>query len=163
MSSLTDKIDLLIKGIPLHQLEKAAEEITDSYRDHEWFLSDLHAKVYAVVRMPATKAVIERVFKEVPFAKSLLDFGSGPGTASFATDIEQITFVEHNPHFRQISQALGARGVFGELEQPHDISLLSYSLGEVEKKKKLLDQLWDLSLKALVIIEPGTPEGYKTF
>ena len=44
-----------------------------------------------------------------------------------------------------------------------DLALLSYSIGEIEEKfwVPLLQNLWDKVKSTLIIIEPGTPAGYK--
>ena len=48
------------------------------------------------------------------------------------------------------------------IEQKADLVISSYVLNEVkrEEKNKILEKLWNATEKLLLIIEPGTPEGY---
>ncbi len=76
--------------------------------------SDTAALAYAIARMPATYAATRRALfaltqRAPDFApRSLLDFGAGPGTATFAAlslwpSLEAVTLVEPNAHMRALA------------------------------------------------------------
>ncbi|MFN0064970.1 MAG: small ribosomal subunit Rsm22 family protein [Chlamydiales bacterium] len=156
-------IDPFLQEIPLTELKEACFQLTENYLTGKWRLNYAAKIAYLAVRLPATLAVMQRIFQEVPKGDSLLDFGAGPGTSSYGTDIEHITHVEHDPEFIEIGKKLHSRGSWTENlpDQPHDIVLLSYSLGEIPARQRcdLLELLWERTKIALVVIEPGTPVG----
>jgi len=76
---------------------------------------------YLVARLPATFAAVARVLGELAARRpafsptSLLDAGSGPGTASWAAaaqwpGLEAVTFLDSSPHFLDLAAALSRRG-----------------------------------------------------
>lgn len=148
------------------------------------------ALAYAVSRMPATYAatreVLGRLMERVPgFAPvSALDAGCGPGTASFALAdafpaIAAITQLDRNTAFLALACELAAEAGLAGLETPRqvqadltgierlsdpaDLVVLSYALTELADAAlpRLLAALWAGCTGALVIVEPGTPEGYR--
>ena len=48
-------------------------------------------------------------------------------------------------------------------KQKYDLVIAAYSLNELNEKdrKSIIDSLWEITDKMLIIIEPGTPVGYK--
>ncbi len=144
---------------------------------------------YAAYRLPATyaavssalHAVFERRLDFTPH--SLLDVGSGPGTGMWAAldvwpDIETITLLERDRHMASWGQALAASSPTPALSQAHwhaiditrswrenpsDLVMASYVLGELPESRQvpLVAALWEHTLEVLVLIEPGTPEGFK--
>ena len=134
-----------------------AARLSKLYRSGEWGLDPELAAAYLAVRFPATQAVVKRVMEEAPAGESLLDFGAGPGSD---LDYSKITRVEHNAHILKIGQKRHPQDSWltSLPDEPHDIVLASYSLGE---SPEMTSKLWPLAKKALVIIEPGTPEGYR--
>src|SRR5437016_4510206 len=51
---------------------------------------------------------------------------------------------------------------FKELvEVKADLAIFSYSLGEINEIEVVLKKLWQFPIETFVIIEPGTPTGYK--
>lgn len=150
-------------------------------------LTRLSAIAYLAARLPATYGALESVFAQWrlvdPSAAphSLLDVGAGPGTGSWAAleafpTISRITAVEREAEMVRLGQELAAggdspvlRGVCWErvdlmtgVHQPHDVGLLAYTLGEVasDRRGRLIRALWEASQTALIIVEPGTPEGF---
>lgn len=142
---------------------------------------------YLVARLPATFAAVSRVLAELrarrtEFApRSLLDAGSGPGTASWATlalwpDIENVTFVDNHPEFLILASALAAQGSaplaaarqlrssFAALprETSADLVIAAYALAELPLASagEAAAALWSAARQALVLVEPGTPQGF---
>ena len=111
---------------------------------------------YLVARLPATYAAVSRVLAEVAALRpgfapaSLLDAGSGPGTASWAAaevwpGLERVTFLDTMPEFLKLAAALAAHGpralasaeaVAGSMEAlPEavhaDLVVAAYALAEI--------------------------------
>lgn len=147
------------------------------------------ALAYAAVRMPATYAACVRAFDlaagSVPdFAPRVhLDLGAGPGTAALAaravwSTIESQTLVEPNLHLRTLGAGIVADmveagpvvswrtdriEVLGEVNAPADLVTLSYVLAELSEAEieSRLNGLRGGLERLLVIVEPGTPQGYE--
>lgn len=142
---------------------------------------------YLVARLPATYAAVERVLSELRrhrpgFAPgSLLDAGSGPGTASWAAvtqwpDLAAVTFLDTAPAFlalaaelaRQGPGALPAarafRGSLLDLPQglAADLVVAAYAMAELPLAQAgpVAEGLWRASGQVLVLVEPGTPQGF---
>lgn len=142
---------------------------------------------YLVARLPATYASVSHVLAEVAALRpefrpqSLLDAGSGPGTASWAAaevwpGLDDITLFDSMPAFLSLAAALAAEGphpldkaraVTGSIEaMPEtlkaDIVVAAYALAEIPLPCIAIaaERLWAASGTMLVIAEPGTPAGF---
>lgn len=142
---------------------------------------------YLVARLPATFAAIARVLSEVATLRpdlspaSLIDAGSGPGTASWAAleawdRIEAITFLDSSAAFLALAGDLARTGaealvaaspVLGRIEQlpdglSADLVVAAYALAELplEQAAAAAAGLFRASRQALVLVEPGTPRGF---
>jgi ribosomal protein RSM22 (predicted rRNA methylase) len=142
---------------------------------------------YLVARLPATFAAVQRVLSELARRRpdivpaSLLDAGSGPGTASWAAletwpGLEAVTFLDTSPSFLAVAAELArqgppglaaARALRGDIsELPQglgaDLVIAAYALAEVplDQTAAVAEGLWRASRKALVLVEPGTPQGF---
>jgi len=172
------------------ELARAAQELSqryrlDSGRFKERLKSPVERAAYLVTRLPATYAAVRVVFEEVNQRiggeiRTLLDLGAGPGVAAWAaaeifSSIEQITLIERDAEFLGLGKALAgasskaalreARWVQADLENqtelpPHDLVVLSYSLGELSSANSLIDKSWKAARVALAVVEPGTPRGF---
>jgi ribosomal protein RSM22 (predicted rRNA methylase) len=148
--------------------------------------SDIAA--YLVARLPATYAAaasaLEQVKKRAPdFApRAILDVGAGPGTASWAAveiwpGIESVTMLDHNPHFTAAARTLAdsspnAALINAEIiardiavltpSRQYDLVIASYAFAELGESKvdESVSRLWDACCGVLVIVEPGTPQGF---
>ncbi len=144
---------------------------------------------YLVTRLPATYAstlaAMEAVKARMPdFApRSVLDAGCGPGTASWAAlecwdGIKQMTLLDENDAMlgaaRKLLTFSGAEALRGAPiikggvpdhlpAQPHDLVVLAYALAELPEARwaGALSALWRGAASVLLIVEPGTPEGYR--
>lgn len=180
----------LLSSHKLSLFTKAFERISDRYRKETGFFLQTEEErlAYLFTRLPSTFAVACRVFQELKQrapdleVHSLLDVGAGPGTGMWAAieefqSLQKGTFIEKDASFASLGKQLIDRSANPFLQkaswhlmdmkeivnsEPHDVTLLSYSIGEVKEEhwKKLLSNLWGSTEKALVIIEPGTPGGY---
>jgi ribosomal protein RSM22 (predicted rRNA methylase) len=174
------------------ELTRAAADLTriyHAYRIANAFPTDAHRAAYLAVRLPATFAVLQRVFEEIvrlaPELRinSLLDLGAGPGTALWAAAqaFPQLTHaiaVERDAELVALAKRLAANA-----EQPalaaanfrqHDVLrdwqpvtadlvVLSYALGELREADQLttVQRGWESARQLLVVVEPGTPRGFR--
>ncbi|MDR6289275.1 ribosomal protein RSM22 (predicted rRNA methylase) [Inquilinus ginsengisoli] len=148
---------------------------------------DLAARAYLATRLPATYAAIRACLDAVAdlrpdFAPaSLLDAGAGPGTGFWAAaeawpDLAGATLLEGSAAFRD----WGARLAEGSALPPadwraadlaralpdlpaHDLVILSYVLDELapDRRAALVDGLWAATADVLLLVEPGTPAGWR--
>jgi ribosomal protein RSM22 (predicted rRNA methylase) len=183
-------IDRELDGIALADLARASEALSQRYRaevqDGRVHLADdAAARAYLTTRLPATFAAISAALSAVAEARpdfaprSALDAGAGPGTATWAAaqrwdSLEDATLVEASPAIRVVGERLGltvarvtwlaARldAALADLS-PSDLVLLAYVLDELPEATRapLIKQLWTLTTDTLLIVEPGTPTGWK--
>lgn len=152
--------------------------------------SDFDALAYAMVRMPATYAAVRAGLTQTinllpsDFApESILDVGAGPGTATWASldawpTVRGTAWIDRNAHLLalgrmlhtspgapQVELAVTAGGIASALGKAAaaDVVLASYALTEIApvQASALLARLWQLSGRLLVLVEPGTPDGFK--
>ena len=146
---------------------------------------DAAARAYLTTRLPATFAAISATLAAVAEARpdlaprSALDAGAGPGTATWAAaqqwdSLEDATLVEARSALRAVGERLGlalprVTWRAGKLDaalaglSPSDLVLLAYVLDELPEatREPLIRQLWTLTDDTLLIVEPGTPAGWK--
>lgn len=168
------------------ELRKAAELLSERYRGKSGggkplLNGELDALAYAAVRMPATFGAAARAL-ELTFGHfkgeigSVLDAGAGTGAASLAayllTGCGDVTCVEREQSMidmgEELSRRCGAefrwikRDVADGTERRADMVISAYCLNEMtpEGRRGALEKLWRAAEKLLVVIEPGTPEGF---
>jgi ribosomal protein RSM22 (predicted rRNA methylase) len=173
-------------------LRASAQRMSDSYRQggtSDVIRSDLDALAYAIVRMPATYAAVRAALAQtadiIPdyAPRSLLDVGSGPGTASWAAldtwpSLERAALIDSNPYLLALAAAFrespAAPSVALSTTRDSlaaalteaasaDMVMASYVLAELAGgvRAGVLDRLWTLSGRLLVVVEPGTPDGFR--
>lgn len=188
--SLRAAIDRELEGIALADLARASEALSQRYRaevqDGRLHLSDdMAARAYLTTRLPATFAAISTALAAVAEARpdfapgSVLDAGAGPGTATWAAagrwdSLENATLVEASPAIRSVGERLRlplarVSWIAGALDAAlanlpsRDLTLLAYVLDELPEAGRgpLIERLWSLTGDILLIVEPGTPAGWK--
>ncbi|XP_021757722.1 methyltransferase-like protein 17, mitochondrial [Chenopodium quinoa] len=117
---------------------------------------------------------------------NVLDFGSGTGSAFWALrevwpkSLERINLIEPSQSMQRAGVSL-VRDIkdlplvhsynkiqsltqdIKKAERAHDLVIASYVLGEIPSLKDriaIARQLWGLTRDILVLVEPGTPEGF---
>jgi len=187
---LKNVIESFAADTPVKKLISASNDISSRYRNESGsgkslISSETEALAYAVVRMPATIAAAgsameyaaERFDGEIT---SMLDVGAGTGACCWAAaelfpDIEQITCLEREKEMLSFGKKLMHDGDFpiecewinkdvtSPFDNKADLVTASYVLNELsaEKRELLVRKLWDSAIKLLVIVEPGTPVGFK--
>jgi ribosomal protein RSM22 (predicted rRNA methylase) len=176
----TARIDALLQGVSRKDLGRIVEKMSAAYRAGQssaQIAGRNEALAYLVARAPATYAaleeVLERVREVVPdlVPQSLLDVGAGPGTASWAArarwpDIA-VTMLDRNPAFRAlaaelIESATILSGDLGSLNSGADLVIANYVLAELPEGSaaQTARRLWDAAGRMLLLVEPGTPQGF---
>jgi ribosomal protein RSM22 (predicted rRNA methylase) len=151
--------------------------------------SESDALAYALARMPATYAAVVaslNALREIrpEFApQNLLDVGAGPGTATWAAAqafdcLDEFTAIDANPALRMLALDLvstearlhGFRYVQGDAfagfrdrTARADLVVASYVIGEMnaDRLAALTDLMWGATRDTLLVVEPGTPAGYR--
>ena len=148
---------------------------------------DIAAKAYLATRLPATYAAVRASLEATSEAlpnlapRTLLDIGAGPGTVLWAASdlwpsIEAATLFEASAAARKVGQMLAGENIAAEIrwlqgdvtvDLPDmaavDLVTMAYVMDEVAPAAlpKLIDRLWRLTADTLLIVEPGTPAGWR--
>lgn len=176
-------IEELSKRISLNELQASFQKVCHNYRNRIFapFNSNSERVAYLVYRLPATYAVLLHIFYQLKalypsFApKSVIDIGSGPGTALLAAgthfpEIKKAIAIERDQFFISFAKQVISYAVewcladiasYSPTDEVADLAIMSYSLGELtdtsfEKTLSILNRC-----RYIVIVEPGTKEGYK--
>jgi ribosomal protein RSM22 (predicted rRNA methylase) len=122
--------------------------------------------------------------------RSVLDLCAGPGSASWAAvetwpSIESLTQIDANAMLLQLGEKLAASAASpvlrtarriganllgtdilkeGAIDSTADVAVLSYALVEFRpaEQQRVLATAWRQCTGAVVLVEPGTPQGYET-
>ena len=187
-AALAAKLERVSRG----DLRERAQATSESYRGgggSDIIRSESDALAYAVARMPATYAAVQacltQTMRALPaFApESVLDIGSGPGTASWAgieawPSVQRLHWIERNdallalarslavaPGAPQIELTISKNDFTGTLADAGnaDVVMASYALTELAPSAAIatLERLWGMTGQLLVIVEPGTADGFQ--
>lgn len=187
-SELRFAIEQMLAGQDIKAMTASAEGISKRYRSESGtgrslVSSQRDTLAYAAVRMPATFGAVSRALEltmECCNAEisSVLDIGAGTGAASHAaqlvTGCGNITCIEREESMISLGkQLMQARGISAQwikrdisaadFDEKADMVLSSYCLNELSpsSREKAIQRLWNAAGKLLVIVEPGTPEGFR--
>lgn len=171
------------------QLKEASRRLSERYAQGSYEkapLAKLERYAYVLTRMPATRAAICSVLKELDerlpgwVPKSCADIGAGPATASWAAlsywpGIESFQLVEKDPQWIKLGQRLASshpilsKSSWSEQDLCHnltfaasDLLIASYALQELSSSSyaALAQALFSKTNGCLVLLEPGTPKGF---
>ena len=170
------------------ELSEATQLLSNAYRTGtgRGFKDHAQRAAYLATRMPATYAAIHGVLTGLRDSSisptSLLDLGSGPGTASWAASsvfdqLSSITMIEQDTEMLAISSRLAGTANHNALRSANhlarrfpisdhltsvDLVICSYFLGEMDLSDALLvaRNAWEATRQALVVIEPGSQRGF---
>jgi ribosomal protein RSM22 (predicted rRNA methylase) len=174
MDALQLSINRFLEQFDIKTLIKSSESLTACYRAGGSLRKKEDLIAYLTVRLPATYAALkETLIKLNP--GSLLDLGAGPGSAWWAAQAVwgppfAYTAYEREAQFISLGKQLGTEGTWKQGNilnishfDAHDWVLLSYLAAELpeETLSPLLDKCWKAAIKGIVLIEPGTPQGYQ--
>ena len=186
---LKDSINRLLSENKASNIIENAQTISNRYRKNDGkgkrlLTNESEAVSYVISRMPATYAAVYSVFKQIlanynEKMTSLLDVGAGTGTGTWAVNeienMSQITCLEIEKSMSNIGKKLMKNTALDnvqwksydilqdEIVEKADIVLTSYMINELpeQEREKVVLKLWQATDKLMVVIEPGTPEGFK--
>ena len=182
-------LEAKLHGRARDEIAARAAQISKTYRNSgnsRVIASEADALAYALVRMPATYAAVTACLNALlevrpDFAPiSLLDVGAGPGTASWAaaetfSSLQNFMLLDINAALQTLALELGREHArlaamtcrrdahaLDEAE-PADLVIASYLIGEVGETERhtLAERLWAKTRDMLLVVEPGTPEGFR--
>ena len=183
---LKDEIENISKNQSI-QIVKEAQEISKKYRENDGkgkklVTKESEAVAYAISRMPATYCAVYTALKYSlknykKDIKSVLDIGAGTGAATWAVsdlvNAEEITCLERETEMRKIGSKLMKQHMpnvewkefdltQNEIQQKADLVITSYVINELTEKDRqdAIIKMWNSTNDILIIIEPGTPEGF---
>ena len=175
------------------RLRAAAARLSEGYRENAapdaltTLSTDDQRAAYLAVRLPATYATAVAALgwaRESCSADihSVLDLGSGPGTALWAATevfptLDSATAFERNPRLIEIARRIAAnadRSVLRETnwlqgdltaaipEGAWDLVICCYALNELRESQRaeFIRKVWARTRNLLVVIEPGTKLGF---
>lgn len=186
--SLNAAIQRYRAGSRAGSLAGKTAQMSERYRHGGRSDDALDFNAYLTARLPATFAAVAYCLAELSRGnpqfspRSLLDAGSGPGTVSWAVaasypNISAVTFLDNNERFLELASNLAsqsehpalrqARALAGDInnlppELSADLVVAAYALAElpVSQSRKTAVALWQACKNTLLIIEPGTPQGF---
>lgn len=185
---LKEEIEKIVTENKFAQIIEESQEISKMYRENDGkgkrlVTKQSEAMAYAISRMPATYCAVYSVLSQClknynQEIKTVLDIGAGTGAATWAIknliDTEQITCLEREKEMRTVGSQLMKEELANvdwkefdlnkdEIEEKADLVITSYVINELseEYRKNAITKMWNATNGVLVIIEPGTPEGFK--
>lgn len=189
--NLKQELEKLLQGTKQRDLKEISENITKTYKNKTETGKKLVTKkeeilTYANVRMPATYcavySAIEYTMQLIDCkVKTLIDVGAGTGAAAWAAseilEIQDITSYEREEEMISLGKKLmktsdtnfkNAKWIKLDITEERikekaDLVIASYSLNELteEKRKSVIENLWNITNKILIIVEPGTPKSFE--
>ena len=179
-----------IEKISINQHAQIIEDsqlISKKYRENDGKGKKLVTKqsealAYAISRMPATYCAVHtalsHTFKNYnQDIKSVLDVGAGTGAATWVVtnlvQVDKITCLEREVEMRKIGNQLMKQHIpiaewkefdliQNDIQVKADLVITSYVINELTEadRKNAIIKMWNATNGILVIIEPGTPEGF---
>jgi ribosomal protein RSM22 (predicted rRNA methylase) len=190
-ATLVTILDRLSEGVSRTELARRASAISQTYRgggSSAVIATSSDALAYALARMPATYAAVAAALEAVQAARpdfapaSMIDLGAGPGTATFAAadafpSLDRFLLTDTNENLHALARLLmrsndrlrdnqyrlsSARAFLNGVDDA-DLIIASYVIGELaeEERAALAELLWRRTREVLLIVEPGTPDGYQ--
>ncbi len=187
---LENVIEEKLNHVKLTELKPYASKLSEKYmyqeRTGETLLNtEIEALAYSIMRMPATygavytalKHTLERIDANI---QSVLDIGAGTGATTWAIsellDTKNIQCFEREPVMLELGKSFMSQNpklkdiswdyidiVKDDLDVKADLVVTSYMLNEIkaENRKDVISKLINSSNHIILIIEPGTPEGFR--
>lgn len=172
-------------------LKENSKNISISYRENKrdgrrMLSKESEAIAYAIARMPATFGAVSSALEKTleiynPEINSVADIGAGTGTASIAVkeliDVDEIECFEREDAMIEIGKQIFHN--YGDIEnkvrwnkvditsslinKKYDLVVSSYMINEIKDEifNNIIERIWKLSNDMILIVEPGTVQGYK--
>ncbi len=186
--SLRKATQELARTVNPGELRTATQTLSDIYRQDTApppLRTQAERVAYTLVRMPATYAAVRAALNATSEClagwqpASLLDLGSGPGTAVWAAAeqfprMQSAVAIEREAAFTQLASELARTLRFppdwntSDLRSwtsagNYDLVIAAYSIGELtsEARTCLVNAAWEACTGTLVLVEPGTRRGFE--
>jgi ribosomal protein RSM22 (predicted rRNA methylase) len=190
-ADLRDVLDAALAGMSARELSGSVDALIERYRIDEPAAEPILARsvdvvAYAAYRMPATFAAVRAALTHVALAvptfapKTQLDLGGGTGAAAWAASdvfpgLVALEVVDRAPAALALGRRLGLGSARPTLRSatwrqqtwpaelaPSDLVTVSYVLGELTDadQAELVSGAASVGA-AVVVVEPGTPAGYR--
>ena len=176
---LQSALETLVSGYAKEKLEKDARAISEAYRlrtgeGKRLLTAEGEAAAYAA----AYFALSEAIEASGLHPETMLDCGAGTGAVMFAADslleLREAACMEREAAMRTVGEKLtrqacgvqprwDACDLTGSAALPQaELVCEGYMLGELEAGMRLsvAERLWNACGQMLVLIEPGTPQGF---
>lgn len=180
-----------LNSLNKNNLYDNAKTISVNYRENKGqgkrlLKSEDEAIAYAISRMPATYTAVYSSLKSLlqiynPIIKNVADIGAGTGSATIAVNellnVDKIECFEREDsmqkvgkkileHYNNLSASVNWNKLDicdSEIQNKYDLVITSYMLNEISSNQKdvIIEKLWKISNKILLIVEPGTMQGYQ--
>ncbi len=193
-NDLLRAIEDALAGTSTRALARRAEQLSERYRSRGTgtagrIRNSLDAQAYLAQWMPATFAQSYGALATLPprlgpdwSPRTVLDLGSGPGTALWATaelwpEADWATAVDRSRPLVEVGRELaraapqsllrGCCWIEGDLCETifpsADLVILAHSLAELPGagRSDLIERAWSACEGVLTVIEPGTPGGFQ--
>lgn len=182
------KIEEKLEHINLSELKQISSKLSNRYMNEErngqsLLSKDIEALSYLVIRMPATYCAVKTILDKINLkeeVKTFIDVGAGTGAASIGIleqfNIQEGMCIEREKSMQDLGKELLEQIQDKEkidwvnldiekndINKNADLVITSYMINEIKEKNRLdiVKKLLNLTNKYLIIIEPGTPEGFK--
>ena len=186
-------LERLLDDYPLKVLKESSSNIINKYNNkangENHISSELDAKVYSVIRYPATFKAFSNSLQyslshlDDTNITSVLDVGAGSAAASIAclyqlNHLNKIDLLEKEDVMINIGEYLLSEINNKSVDIKYhkmdftkedissykrDLVISSYVLNELEHKDILeaVDKMWESTNKVMLVVEPGTPKGFE--
>jgi ribosomal protein RSM22 (predicted rRNA methylase) len=188
--ALRRAVEQELAGCEVAQLRTAAQRLSEAYRAGvapRAMNSAAERAAYLAVRLPATYAAALRALEWTSELaaiepRTVLDLGSGPGTALWAAaelfpSLQQMAAIERDAQMLATARRLASHAGHGALREATwiegdiaatipqgswDLVICSYALNELaaERRAEFVRRAWASAAKLFVIVEPGTMAGF---
>lgn len=174
----------------LELIKKESENISKEYRENKrdgkrLLSKETEAIAYSISRMPATYGAISKAVEKTleiynPKIKTVADIGAGTGAAGIAIneliEIKKIDFFEREDAMLKIGKKILSKYaklegksswnktdiVKDNIQEKYDLVISSYMINELKEDEldNVINKMWDISDNMIILIEPGTMQGY---
>ena len=178
--------NLIINGHS--KIIEQAQNVSKKYRENtgkgnKIITSNSEAIAYAISRMPATYCAVysslsQTLKKYKNEIKTVYDIGAGTGSATWAIQEllqpQKITCLEYEKEMLKIGERLMKKTETKAsweqfdinkdcFQEKADLVISSYMINELEEssRKNAIQKMWEATSGLLLLIEPGTPKGFK--
>ncbi len=181
--------DIYLNAIENYVSNKSLKSLSDSFKklsqgyrtlnNSELGSSKEDVEAYLVGRLPVTWSVLTHLLRQIslylPEHFSVLDYGSGPGTALLALDhlfeskrFSYLGLEAKKPMLNAaeaLNESLNLKGTFKQHDvnkeglQKATLAIVSYLLNELPQQEHFFNHLLNQH-EFILLIEPGTPDGY---